>query len=194
MYRIKVKQLTSGNELSGKTIIADGSGGFIYKYPQIEKGISFPVTPINGDLFYYLTNNILYQYDSGRSKWLSVEVISLLLGKATINQNTSGYFGVADVVHSSTTGIIMPRNGTIISATLDNINNMGATRNVEIRVNNSESVKLTLSLLSGNKSVSVTDGDVNFNTGDFINAIAISNSTAPELSNTTLLIKVAWRN
>lgn len=194
MYRVKIKQITSGSELSGKTILADGSGGFVYNYPQVQKGITFPVTPTNGDLFYYLTNNILYYYDSSRTKWLSVETTSLLLGRATIGQNTSGYFGVADAVHSSTTGIIMPRNGTIIGASLDNVNNMGAARNIEIRVNNSAVVKLIITISSGTKSVNVTNGNVDFNTGNYINAIALSNATAPALSNASILIKVAWRN
>jgi hypothetical protein len=192
--KIKVKQLTSDSQLSGKTIISDGSGGFVFNYPQIQKGATFPVTPSNGDLFYYLTDNIVYYYDANKIKWLSVETTTLLLGRATIGQNTSGYFGVADAVHSSTTGIIMPKKGTIISASIDNVNNMGAARNIEIRVNNSTTTKLTITLPSGSKSVNVTNGNVNFNTGDYINAIALSNGTAPALSNASLLIKVAWRN
>jgi hypothetical protein len=194
MYRVKVKQITSGTELSGKTILSDGSGGFVYNYPQIQKGITFPATPVNGDLFYYLIDNTLYGYDSSRTKWLSVNTTTLLLGRATIGQNTSGYFGVADAVHSSTTGIIMPKNGTIISASVDNVNNMGAARNIEIRVNDSATVKLTITIPSGNKSVNITNGNVDFNAGDYINTIAISNSTAPALNNASLLIKVAWRN
>jgi hypothetical protein len=194
MYRVKVKQITSGSELSGKTIISDGSGGFLYKYPQIEKGLTFPATPVNGDLFYYLTDNIVYQYDSVRSKWLSVKTTSLSLGRSYINQNTSAYLGVADAVHSSTTGILMSRNGTILSATVDNAYIMGANRNVEVRVNDSNTNKVTVTILSGNKLASVTNGNIDFNTNDFINVIAIANNTSPELSNITTLVEIAWRN
>jgi hypothetical protein len=194
MYRVKIKQITSGSELSGKTIISNGSGGFLYKYPQIEKGITFPESPINGDLFYYLIDNIVYQYDSVRSKWLSVKTTSLSLGRSSISENISAYLGVADAVHSSTTGVLMPRNGTILNVTVDNISIMGADRDIEVRVNDSNTNKITVTILSGNKSANVTNGNIDFNTNDFINVIAIASGTSPALINITVLVEIAWIN
>jgi hypothetical protein len=192
--KIKIKQLTSDNELSGKTLLSDGSNKFFFDYPQIEKGMFFPSEPINGDLFFYTIDNEPYMYDVVRVKWISLKREILILGKAIIPTNVSGYLGVSDVVHSSTTGIILPYDGVILSSTIDNSNNMGADRNIEIRINNSLVNKVVLTISSATKQTYINNINLNFNQYNFIHAIAIANNVEPELENISLIIEIGKRN
>jgi hypothetical protein len=192
--KIKIKQLTSGLETSGKTLLSDGSGLLSFGYSQSEKGTIFPIKPVNGDKFYYLIDNEEYIFDGVRDKWLSLKRETIILGRNSIAFNVSAYLGIADNVHSSTSGILMKYNGTILSASIDNNNNMNSDRIIEIRVNNSLSNKVVLTILNGTKSISVNNANINFESGDILHSIALNNDVEPSLENISLIIEIAKRN
>lgn len=189
--KIKIKQLTSGSEVSGKIIKSDGLGSFDFA-DAIEKGTSFPISPVSGDTFYRTDVDMLFYYDGSRSKWLSVNTSTYTCGRSTVLKNISAYLLVGDSVQSSTEGFLLPRNGTIISASIDNSVSVTSTRDTEIRVNNSEVNKATLSLTLGNKSVSLDNINQDFSADDRLQVIILSNST-DTLNNVIVTIEVAWR-
>ena len=190
--KIKTKQISSGTEVSGKTIVSDGSGATIFKFPQIEKGFVFPTSPMDGDQFYYITDKTLYKYDLSRTKWLSVSTKLLIAGKGSIGKNVSGYLGVSDAVHSSADGFKMIKNGTIISASIDNSTILTSSRTTEIRINNSNTNKIALTILAGNKSTYASNFNLNFNAEDLIQCITLLNN-ADIMNNITLIMEIAYR-
>lgn len=189
--KIQVKQLTSGSQIYGKHLISNGLGGFTYN-GSVLTGNTFPLISENGDLFYRTDFNQLYHYDNSRSKWLSVDISSFICGRSSILNNTSAYMNIGTSVMTSTDGLYMKQNGTILSASVDNTNIMGADRNIEIRINNSTINKIVITVGTGNKSASTTTENLDFNTGDLIQVIAISNDTT-DFDNITVIFDVAWR-
>lgn len=188
---VQIKQLTSGSELSGQVIKTDGLGGFDFS-DVIEKGTSFPISPLSGDTFYRTDVDILFHYDGSRSKWLSINTSTLTCGRSTVDKNVSSYMLMGDSVQSSTEGFLLSRNGTIISASVDNSVSLTSTRDTEIRINNSVVNKATLLLTSGNKSVLLNNINQDFNSGDRLQVLVLLNNT-DTLSNVIVMVEVAWR-
>lgn len=199
MDRLKVKQIQSGETDNYRKILSpDSQGCVILKNVKdlagfdIFKGTAFPTGQTNGDLFYREDVNDLFIYDGGRSKWLSIDRVILICGREDAKKNTSTYMGVSSTLHSSTEGFNMFKNGTITNVSVDNSVSVLNTRNFEVRVNNSITNKITIPLSAGNKSNILNDTNLNFNSGDKIQVIAISNGI-DDLENITVLIEVAWR-
>jgi hypothetical protein len=186
---LKNKQISSKNQLYGEALIADGSGKTIYNFPQIQKGTVFPLNPVSGDTFYYLTDNLVYHFDGLRSKWLSIATKTFQFGRNNLAANTAGYLGFADFFHSSTNGILMPKNGTIIKASL--LNNNTITRSVQIRINNSATIMVDISLTAQNTRI-INNANLNFNSGDFMN-VYVATSAGNVINGTNCLVEVAWR-
>ena len=189
--RIKIKQITSGGQIHGKYLIADGNSGFTFA-DAIEKGISFPNSPIGGDMFYRTDVDMLFNYDDSRSKWITVDSITFNCGRSIVQNNVSAYMYVGDAPQSSTNGFIMKHNGTILSASADNDNVMGADRDIDIRLNNSTVNKVTLTILDGTKSESIGDSNQDFSEGDIIQVLGIANNDT-DFSGLIVTFDVAWR-
>lgn len=195
MAKIKVKQLQSGSQPFGQIIISDGSGNTIWSdisgvtYP-LDRGTTFPSNPESGDLFYRTDLDIMFHYDDSRTKWLSITTNSYTSGRNTLASNVSGYFGTANTSFTSTEGIKMPMDGTIIKVTVDNANVV--TRNVEFRVNNSTTNRIIASL-SATKSIVIDNTNQNFSEGDYIQVGAMANGTTNTISNVVAVFEVSWR-
>lgn len=82
--KVKIKQLSSNDELKGKTLLTDGNGKFLFDYP-ISKGDVFPSNPLSGETFYRTDIDELFYFDNSRNKWLSVKKTILSL-QVTQNQ------------------------------------------------------------------------------------------------------------
>lgn len=188
--KIKSKQLTSGSETSGKTLITDGGGGFIYNYP-IPKGTSFPLNPISGDTYYRTDVDELFYFDSSRNKWLTVKKTGLSSGRSTVNSVTTGYMYVGNAVQSSTSGFKIPYNGTILSVSIQNTTTATANRTLDVRVNNSTVNRIQLTVTAPNTGASLTNGNLDFSAGDLIQCVLLSGGDT--YSNIIVLIEVARR-
>lgn len=195
MYKIKVKQLTSGSFPYGDVLVADGNGNTIFTsisgITRIGRGNTFPSVG-SAELFYRTDVDELFYYDNTRSKWLTTETFSYICGNSSINRNASAYMYVANAVQSSTTGFVMPRNGTIVSASVDNGTTVGTTRNLEIRVNNSTTNRVLLPITSGNKSNSINDANQDFSVNDRIQVIALANGN-DNINNIIVTFNVSYR-
>ena len=168
---IQIKQISSGQEPYGKHLISDGNSGTIFYRTDVEQ---------------------LYHYDESRTKWLTVTTSLYNSGRANIQKNTSGYMYVGNGVQSSTEGFYMKQNGTIIAVSIDNGNVMGTDRLIDVRVNNSTTNRVQLTMATGNKSVSIDTANQDFNEGDIIQSIGISNG-GTDFSNINVVFEVAWR-
>jgi len=209
---VNPKQISSINQPYGNQLISDGSGGTFYSVPKLQNGNSFPLTTTSGDTYYHLATNDLYYWDYIRLKWLTINKSLIQLNRNTLSNITSGYLGVGDFYHTSSTGVLMFKNGTITNISL--INDNSTTRNIEVRINNSTINIVDLSLLNSNKRIN-NNANLDFSKGDFINVFIKSlnvltsdsniitadnsNITADlvDLDNTlnkiTVLIEIAWR-
>lgn len=196
--KIKIKQITSGLTPFGRVIISDGTEGVVFydisglTY-NIKKGTSFPLSPVNGDLFYRTDVDILYHYDDSRTKWLSVSEDSLNCGRTSAIAGGTIYMRVGDATQSSTAGFRMVRNGTIIGASIENNNVLTTARDIEIRVNDSSVNSITLNIAIGQSGVSVTNSNLDFSQNDIIQVVALPSSTGAALSNPIVVIKIAYR-
>jgi len=189
--KIKIKQITSGGQIYGKHLIADGNSGFTFS-DAIEKGTTFPSSPTGGDVYYRTDVDALFHYDDSRSKWFTVKTLLYSCGRASIQKNTSAYMFAGSAVQSSTNGFIMTYNGTILAAAVDNENIMGTPRNVEIRVNNSTTNRVLLTIPAASKSVSTITSDQDFSSGDTIQVIGIANG-GTDLSQVIVTFEIGWR-
>ena len=191
--RLKIKQIQSGSQIFGKVIKSDGSGNTIWS-DAIERGTTFPSNPIGGDLYYRTDSDALFHYDDSRSKWLTVKTLLYSCGRNSIIRSTSAYMYVGNAVQSSTNGFIMTHNGTILAATVDNVNVMALPRNIEFRVNNSTTNKVTLTIPTSSKSASTITANQDFSSGDTIQVIGISTPVGgTTLSNVITTFEIGWR-
>lgn len=192
-FKLKVKQLTSGNESIGKVLKTDGLGSFEYN-DVIDKGISFPDSPSSGDTFYRTDVDMLFYYDGIRNKWLSVNKPTFVCGRNRLQKNTLTYYQVGDAVQTSTSGFNMLMNGTITGISIDNNNTVTNIngRTLDIRVNNSTTNRYQLTVTNGNKSANATNVNLDFNSGDILQAILLPNNT-DDFDNSIVKIEVSWR-
>jgi len=189
--KIKVEQLQSGSQPYGQFIKSDGSGNTIWG-GVIDAGITFPSNPTGGTLYYRTDADALFHYDDSRSKWLTVKTLLYSCGRSNIQKNTSAYMYAGGAVQSSTNGFIMTHNGTILSATVDNITIMGTDRNVEFRVNDSAVNRVLLTITAGNKSATTIIADQNFSSGDTIQVVGIANG-GTDFNNIIVTFEIGWR-
>lgn len=188
MKKLKIKQISSGNSPYGYVAISDGSGNTFFEDIS-NKGVLFPTSPDNGDLYFRTDVDLLFYYDQGRSKWLTINSHTYNCGRNSLPGNVGGYFGISDVIFNSTTGFIMPRNGTIISVSFTNDNTI--TRLIDFRVNNSTSNRYRLSLNNESSNFNL-NVNLNFSQGDIIQVGSVS-SIGNDIDNGIATFNVAWR-
>lgn len=196
--RVKVKQITSGNELLGKVLVSDGNSGLTFYDLSgltniISSGTIFPSAPTGGTLYYRTDVDLLFQYDYNRSKWITVDSHTLTCGRSSVTAGGTTYMRVGDATQSSTSGFKMIRNGTIIAASVENNNSLTAARNIEIRVNNSVVNKVTMTILIGTTGVVVDNANLDFSVGDLIQVVTTSGLTGSALGNPIVTIDIAYR-
>lgn len=188
--KIKSKQITSGNAQLRNVLLADGSGNTFFDNADVGHGNNFPLSNLyEGQLYFRDDLKLLFQYDILRTKWLSVERQSYVCGRNSLSDSVGGYLGIADTLFTSTEGILMPLNGTIISVSADNANVI--TRNIEFRVNNSTINRIILPLTSSKSNYSTTS-NIDFSASDLIQVYSPA-TTNNSLNKITAVFEVAWR-
>ncbi len=197
-FRTKIKQLTSGNIPFGKILIADGESGMTFSDISgltnvIGSGTTFPGSPISGTLYYRTDVDSLFKYDASRSKWLTVDNHTLTCGRAAITAGGTTYMRVGDATQSSVTGFKMIKNGTIIGASVQNINTLTVARNIDIRINNSTVNRYTMVILTGTTGTIVDNINLDFTSGNLIQVVATPATTGAAIDNVVVVIDLAYR-
>ena len=197
--RLKIKQLQVGQNDSNTNVLSPDGEGSVTSKPlreitgfDIAKGNSFPTGSTDGDLFYREDLDMFFFLDGSRSKWLSVDRQNLICGRETAKKNISAYLGTTTTLHSSTTGFHMYNNGTITNVSVNNTITVNNNRDVEIRINNSTTNKVSVPINSGNNSNILNNTDLDFSWGDQIQSIVLANNN-DDLENITVIIEIAWR-
>lgn len=171
--RIKVKQIDSGSSSKGETIISDGNGNFTVGFSKLQSGDTFPPIVTSGDTYYRTDLHEIFYYDLGRSKWLSINKMSLSCGRSIAENSTASYMYIGSAVQSSTSGFRMPYNGTILSASIQNTTVATASRTLDIRINNSTVNRAQLVVNTGNTGVSSKNLNVDFTEDDLIQCVLL---------------------
>lgn len=155
----------------------------------IEAGTSFPGTPSDGDIFNRTDLGMVFRYDATRVKWLSEHSEMFTCGRGTVAEGSDTYCFVGGATMSSTNGIRMPRNGTIIAVTVQNLNTV--TRTIDYRVNNSavNRVQLALTAAVGGKDIAANQ---DFSADDLIQVLALL-AAGNAMAEIIATIEVKWR-
>jgi hypothetical protein len=110
-----------------------------YKQPRFSFGPTMPVPSISGDMHYSTTDNELYYYDWGRTKWLSLSIISLSAG-STGSPGAAHYLsfnqcGTAATDNGSSDGFgyVVPYAATIVGASICSQNAPGTTSTLSLK-------------------------------------------------------------
>jgi hypothetical protein len=191
MQHLKTKQIYTGNHNYGEVLLANGNSGITIAYPQLQKGNSFPTNSNSGDTYFYLNDDLLYYFDGIRNKWLSVSTVLFELGRNTLAYNTAGYLGIADTFHSSTNGIILPKNGTITAISIQNSTSI--TRTIEVRLNNSAVNKVDISLEATSSKV-ITNTNLDFSVNDLLHVYVATATSGNTISAVSCIIEINWRH
>jgi len=142
-------------------------------------------TPNDGDFYYNTTLKMMMQYDSSRSKWLSVETVVLQSGRSTTTGAGAYYRGVNGLVLSATLGYEAMFDGTIVSIAYARGNSDAAT--FEVTEDGTARTTLASSALTGS---STTKND-NFSAGG---VLAFRNQTGGATTSAVQIwIRIKWR-
>lgn len=177
---------------------ADGFVGINTDSPQayvdIESGSNVPLrlrpnsstpTGSNNGEFFVASNGLLHAYDATRSKWLSVDRVSVFWGRNS-NNTTDEYLRQNNGATSDNNGWRMIRNGTITAISVQC--NADQTYTVEIRKNDSTTVIASLDVdnSQGNHDATI---NVDFDEGDFLQCYL--NGTSIDYPQ--VMLEIAWR-
>lgn len=193
--------LTQGNTLdqaydqggagAGRTITADtgavkldASSG-TYSPVELTEVASLPTSGLgSGQLA--IKGGILYVYDSGRSKWLSIQRTTLVFGRRGISKNQYLNFG-AGVMPSNNSGYRLARNATIISMT----GQLDAAGSCDIRLRKGDATaniaSLNISAATGNQGTSI---NINLNAGEYLQSYL---EAASGVQDPMVVVELAWR-
>jgi hypothetical protein len=156
------------------------------------KGISYPASPSEGDMFYRNDVGLLFVYDGSRGKYLSAGRSTLNGGRTTAVAGSTVYVRVGDATQSSTAGYRMIRNGTITGFSVVNNNTLTASRDVQIRINDVSA--LTRTIVIGQSGFNFDQANVDFSAGDLLQVSALPGGTGSALNNWITLIEFATRS
>jgi len=172
-----------------------GISGNIYSKGSINPGGSevtsaFPDVSTGGEMFYRADLNQMFLYDASRGKWLSIDRATYTAGSNKITSSTTGYMDVGQGTMSSKTGFRMPKNGTILGATVQNRSNVSSSRQMTIRINNTISYTLTIPVSNPGGAVG-NNGNVDFSKDDIIQIVLESGGST--MRDIQASFEVAWR-
>ena len=114
------------NTLTGGGVTALHLHAYL-KYPPTAVDPAGPPAPADGDLYYNTALDMLMKYDSGRGKWLSVDSVTLYVGRQGNTPPGSYYQGVGGLTGAATTGFTAPYNGTLVALGYTRTDNDAAT-------------------------------------------------------------------
>lgn len=154
-------------------------------------GTNPPVLYGNSTLWYSTTDNMLFAYDSTRSKWLSIDRRTMDFTKSG-NVTGQTYLRInGDAISSTTYGYLLSRPGVIIGYILSA--SSGDTSRYLTMTYNSDSTTQTTWQLNFNSSLNSNDLTINKNIHNGKIVYATSSSTGSTLSDVFLEVIVAWR-
>lgn len=154
---------------------------------DMPSGTSFPTSPAPsaGDIFYRTDLNMTFQYDSSRSKWLSMSQMFLDWGS---NVADGKYLNIHGAV-ATQTGYLMPYNGTIISVTAKSASG-NQSKLFELRRNNDRVTPLdSFTLTSG--SYSAINKNIDFDAGDYLQAFVPASGVPAK--DAVVMVVICWR-
>lgn len=131
-----------------------------------------------------IIGDLLYMYDSTRSKWLSIESTALQFG--TNGNGDNEYMRLGGDVRDSGSGAKMPYDGTITAITIEASGGEPA-KEFDLHINGISNK--TSTLVAGEFIENTTN--INFSSGDYIHMFISANGG--NVANPAAIIWVKWR-
>jgi len=146
-----------------------------------------PSATVGGYQWYNTNNNILYCYDSTRTKWLSIEKHTIVYGKKGITNNQYLYYYGGNIP-SNLSGYRIPRDCCITSMSAQ-FSDLG-TGTFYIRKNHDASNVISFDVLNdyGNSDNSI---NIDFNEGDIIQCYF--DSSFNNIKDPMVILEFAWK-
>jgi hypothetical protein len=150
---------------------------------------TFPNSPDAGSIYFRPDLNQLFTFDSSRNKWLSLDRFSYQAGKNRVKSSNIGYLEVGSASQSSNTGFRMPKNGTIIGASIENRLTISNDRTMSIRVNDVSAESLIIQ--GGESGSNRYNLNSDFNEGDTIQLVIEAGGDT--IKDIIAAVNVAWK-
>jgi hypothetical protein len=145
-------------------------------------------TIVNTQQFSQNSDGILLFFDQSRTKWISTSRQIIEFGINHKNISTDRWLMTAGGVYTTSTGYKVPRNGTIMSTSIQSTAN--ATCSFLVKRNNNVTTLHTLSL-TAQTGKSDDNLDINVNENDWLQVLLSINTGV--ISYPVLLIEIGWR-
>lgn len=196
--RVEIAPTTESTDTdTGSLQVAGGAGfkGNINTTGSINPGGSTPSsafpTPNNGgELFFRSDLNMMFIYDETRTKWLSMERHTFVGGVERANGGTETYLQVGTADMSSTSGFVMPKNGTLLGLNIRNRVTQNDDRTISLRGND---VNLhSIVMPTGNNQIYDSSINEDFNQGDIIQVVFEDDGTS-NIRDAFVSFEVAWK-
>lgn len=168
----------------------DGTGGVTIRDSGIRhygKSATNPVSPApaQGDIYYNTSINMMMEYDSTRSKWLSVETTSFQFGRNNNVPAGTYYRGIDGRVFSSSVGFPAYFDGTVVSIGYTRTDSDAAT--FEVTADGAAVASLASAATTGIDTTTNSD----FSSGDIL---AVRNAAGGSTtSNVQGWVRIKWR-
>ncbi|NIQ92433.1 MAG: hypothetical protein GWN93_27010 [Deltaproteobacteria bacterium] len=141
-------------------------------------------SPIDGLRAHSTDDDMLFVYDSGRTKWLSAEVTALQYGGNGVADGE--YMSFGGIMNATGSGARMPLDGTIVRVTTQTSGGE-ATKGFEVQINDVSQLSYSLSSnVYTNNAV-----NVNFSAGDYIHNYVVAAGLS--VNNPATIVWVKWR-
>ncbi|WP_353777235.1 hypothetical protein [Winogradskyella sp. 3972H.M.0a.05] len=134
----------------------------------------------------------LFMYDATRSKWLSVEVTPLQLGRSGGADDTN--LRTVGNQNNNRSGYLMPFDGTITYVSVKSNSNNGAqSKEFSIQVRNGNTTNSATTVTTSASEYTNSSLNIDFSAGDFINGRIIDDGNG-DVNNVSMIVWVKWRN
>jgi hypothetical protein len=183
----------NGGGGAGREIIIDSgavklnTGTGTYAPLELSARSSAPSTDLQNGQIYYGTDGIQYVYDSSRSKWLSVQRMTVHFG--TLGDQALGYFQLLNTIDNTKSGWVIPRNAVITAYGVQS--ELDKTWQLQMRKNN---VAISLDALNivVAKSGYKLNANVDLIANDMLQAY-VYKTTGDKPRNGLVWVEIAWR-
>jgi hypothetical protein len=141
-------------------------------------------------------DNMLYAYNQSKNKWLSLETIPLICTNYALNGNSGYSYGSLSTTTSSSVGIKLPYDGTIVAITFQqHYNSNASNKNIEIRRNYTLPTSIdvihtfTLTGITYNNN----NTNIDFNSGDYLSLYSVNDGVPGSLTSPVATLFIKWR-
>lgn len=141
-------------------------------------------------MFFQAPDGILYNFDEGRSKWLSVNRETMTFSVNAKKISGKRYMALNGIFYSNSSGKKLLRDAVITTIGVQT-GNFQCTFDINIHKNNSDNIIYSVSLLNEPSKI-IENINFDLNKNDYIQ-VSLDNSDVVNVSYPEIIIEYCWR-